>query len=162
MCSARSLCTSALRTALFAPGRGAAVHSFRVAAGKGAYRVEVLCALLGGDICLCIGGGAQPHIGAAALAVPRESLRGSGELSASASVLCVTGHKEDELARETALCFAARLGVRVLVSAGLHIDRAGKEDIEQLLDNCRDALDLALERLEAGRAIIPAGIDPGG
>ena len=148
MWSARFSCISALRTVLFAPGRGAAVHSFSVAAGEGAHRVEVLCALLGGDICLCIGGGERPHIGAAALAVPRKSLRGGGEPSASASVLCVTGHKEDELVRETALRFAARLGGRVLVSAGLHIDEAREEDICLLLDNCRAALGLALERLE--------------
>ena len=77
----------------------------------------------------------------------RESLREGGEPSASASVLCVTGHKEDELARQTALRFAARLNCRVLVSAGLHIDRAAERDIALLLDNCRAALDLALERL---------------
>ena len=80
--------------------------------------------------------------------MPRESLRGDGEPSASASVLCVTGHKEDELARDTALRFAARMGCRVLVSAGLHIDRAGENDIALLLGNCRVALDLALAGLE--------------
>ena len=129
------------------------MRSFNVAAGEGAHRVEVLCTLIGADVCLCIAGGRPPHIGAAALAVPRESLRRDGELSASASVLCVTGHKEDELAREAALRFAARLGGNVLVSAGLHIDRAGARDISLLLENCRAALDLALEKLEPLKAL---------
>ncbi|MCL2028850.1 MAG: hypothetical protein FWG97_00285 [Deltaproteobacteria bacterium] len=124
------------------------MRSFNVAAGEGAHRVEVLFTLIGADACLCIAGGRTPHIGAAALAIPRESLRSDGELSASASVLCVTGHKEDELAREAALRFAARLGGRVLVSAGLHIDQAGARDIRLLLENCRAALDLAMEKLE--------------
>ena len=88
---------------LSGPGKGAAMFSFTVAAGEGAHRVEALCALAGPDLCLCLAGGESPHIGAAALAVPRESLRGGGEPSASASVLCVTGHKEDELARDAAL-----------------------------------------------------------
>ena len=123
------------------------MFSFTVAAGEGTYRVEALCALVGPDLCLCIAGGESPHIGAAALAVPRESLREGGELSATASVLCVTGHKEDELARQTAVRFAARLNCRVLVSAGLHIDRAAERDIALLLDNCRAALGMALERL---------------
>ena len=123
------------------------MFSFTVAAGEGAHRVEALCALAGPDLCLCLAGGERPHIGAAALAVPRESLRSGGEPSASASVLCVTGHKEDELARDAALRFAARLNCRVLVSAGLHIDRADGHDIAVLLDNCRAALDMALERL---------------
>ena len=123
------------------------MFSFTVAAGEGAHRVEALCALAGPDLCLCLAGGESPHIGAAALAVPRDSLRGGGEPSASASVLCVTGHKEDELARDAALRFAARLNCRVLVSAGLHIDRADGHDIAVLLDYCRAALDMALERL---------------
>jgi len=132
------------------------VRSVSVAAGEGEHRVEVLFTLMGADVCLCIGGGRSPHIGAAALAVPRESLRRDGGRSASASVLCVTGHKEDELAREAALRFAARLGGRVLVSAGLHIDLADAGDIRLLLDNCRAALDLALEKLEDF-----AGLDDG-
>ena len=124
------------------------MHSFSVFAGEGAHRVEVLCALLGSDVCLCIGGGQKPHIGAAALAVPRESLRGDGKPSASASVLCVTGHKEDELAREAALRFATRLGGNVLVSIGMHTEEAKERDIRLLMDNCRAALELALEKLE--------------
>ena len=133
---------------LSAPGKEAAMFSFSLAAGEGAHRVEVLCARPGPDLCLCIAGGESPHIGAAALAVPRESLRGDGESSASASVLCVTGHKEDELARAAALRFAVRLGCRVLVSAGLHIDGAMASDIALLLGNCHAALDLILDRLE--------------
>ena len=125
------------------------VRSFSVSAGEGAHRVEVLCVLFGSDLCLCIGGGQKPHIGAAALAVSRESLRCASNPSASASVLCVTGHKEDELAREAALRFATRLGGNVLVSAGMHIDQAKEGDILLLMENCRAALGLALEKLEA-------------
>ncbi len=126
------------------------MHSFTATAGEGAHRVEITCVLLGDDLCLCIGGGERSHIGAAALAIPRESLRGGGERSASASVLCVPGHKEDELTRDAALRFASRLGVRVLVSAGLHIEQAGTRDIGLLLENCRAALNWALETLESG------------
>ena len=125
------------------------MRSFSVFAGEGAHRVEVLCVLLGADLCLCIGGGQKTHIGAAALAVSRESLRCDGNSSASASVLCVPGHKEDELAREAALRFAARFGGNVLVSAGMHIDQAKEGDILLLMENCRVALELALEKLEA-------------
>ena len=124
------------------------MRSLNVAVGEGDHRVEVSGTVVGSDVCLCIGGGPAPHIGAAALAVPRESLRGDGTRSASASVLCVTGHKEDELAREAALRVAARLGGRALVAAGLHIDKAEARDIRLLLENCRAALDLALEQLK--------------
>jgi len=125
-------------------------------AGEGRHRVELKATRLGPDFSFCLGGGQAPHIGVAALAVPRPGLDGRG-LSASASVLCVTGHKEDQLARELALAAAARLDCRVLVAAGLHIDGASAEDIEILLANSRKAFEIMLERLsgagaEEGRA----------
>ncbi len=118
------------------------------AAGEGRYRVELKVTRLGPDLNFSLYGGQAPHIGAAALAEPRPSLKGEG-FSASASVICVTGHKEDLLARNLALEAAARLNCRVLVGAGLHLDGAGEEDIEILLANCRQAVEAMLTRLEA-------------
>ena len=122
--------------------------SLAVEAGQGLHRVEALAVLMGGDVSLCLAGGPGPHIGAAALAVPRGSLQENGRLSASASVLCVTGHMEDLLARRAALKIAAHLNRRVVVSAGLHLDDAGPEDIELLQANSDRAVDLILEKLQ--------------
>ena len=67
--------------------------------GEALLKVQGNLSLCGGDICLNIGGGTLPHIGAVAVAEPRPSLRMDGSNSASCSVLCILGHKDDVLAR---------------------------------------------------------------
>ncbi len=68
-------------------------------------------------------------------------------VSSSASVLCVVGHKEDELARGVALRLSAALGCTVTVVAGLHVDDATGGDIKALLANCDNAIERLTERL---------------
>jgi hypothetical protein len=114
----------------------------RITVGQGKHQVSLHCLRLGDDLCLCFGGGEKPHIGAVALATPRQSLRGDGEWSASASVLCVTGHKDDALARTLALRAASRLRRMAVVTVGLHVDAAGADDIALLSDNCHAALEI--------------------
>ncbi|MFT8350200.1 hypothetical protein [Clostridium saccharoperbutylacetonicum] len=77
---------------------------------------------------IVIFGGDVPHIGA----VARKSLTGDGSNSASASVICITGHKEDEIARNIVLEFNSEFICNITVSAGVHIDNAKKKDIEVL------------------------------
>lgn len=115
--------------------------------GEGMMLVEAVVVCCGKDFNICIGGGDTFHIGASSLAVPRPSLKKNDETSASASVICVTSHKEDQLAREAALRFAARFNARVSVSCGLHIDDATEDKIAglhssffQVLDNIEEEL----------------------
>jgi len=119
------------------------------AAGEGRHRVEASALLCGGDVTLVLQGGTHHHIGATVLAVPRPSLADPARVSASASVLCVTGHKEDELARGVALRLAATLACTVTVVAGLHIDGATDDDIARLLRASDDLLAGLLPRLRA-------------
>lgn len=106
-----------------------------VKTGEGIYTVEATATVCGKDYNVCIGGGDTYHIGAVALGIPRPSLADAAKISASASVLCVTAHKEDEVARETALRLATLLNTRVVVTCGLHIDDASSEDIKKLYEN---------------------------
>ncbi|HBT48183.1 MAG TPA: hypothetical protein DEA73_09975 [Peptococcaceae bacterium] len=113
-------------------------------AGRG--RLGVFCRLipLGEGLVLYIGGGEKPHIGAVALAVPRPSLRDPEMTSATASVLAVVGHKDDELARPAALLAASRSGVPVVVVAGVHIEGAKEDEIKGLVHRSRRAVAGAL------------------
>ena len=52
---------------------------------------------LGDDYHILVSGGECPHIGCTVLAIPRPSLDGSGKMSSTASVLNVTGHKDEEV-----------------------------------------------------------------
>jgi predicted flavoprotein YhiN len=91
--------------------------------------MDVQAQWVGADLVVTIGGGSRPHVGAVAVAQPRPSLKGDGTVSATASVIALLGHKEDELARWAALHLASRLNTTVVVTAGLHVDNATMEEI---------------------------------
>ena len=99
------------------------------------YILEATIISCGTDIAVNIFGGSVPHIGAVALATPRPSINKHEHISATASILCVSGHKEDLLARDAALHLASKFNTTVLVSVGMHVDSATVEDIRQLNAN---------------------------
>jgi len=109
------------------------IHS---SAGEGMYIVEAVAVRCGNDVSVTIAGGEAYHIGASALGIPRPSLTGEDKVSASASVICVTGHKEDLLARNAALQLSSKLNCHVNVTVGLHIDHATLNDIRKLEQHC--------------------------
>jgi len=109
--------------------------------GDKPYTVTACVVLCGKDIAVVIGGGEASHIGAAALASPRPSLKNTAEISASASVLCRLGHKDDLPAREAALRLASKFNTNVAVTAGLHIDDADSDDIAKLQHNFQQILE---------------------
>ncbi|MDR3276071.1 MAG: hypothetical protein LBT11_02480 [Treponema sp.] len=96
--------------------------------------LEGVALFCGRDISVTICGGAE-HIGAVALGIARPSLRDPEKTSASVSVICVTGHKDDELARVAADYFAATYNCVVSTSVGIHVDEAGADHLERIIDN---------------------------
>lgn len=103
-------------------------------AGTYPHEIYAIVIVSGQDIIIHIGG-EKEHLGAAALAVPRASLQDAAKISSTASVLCLTGHKEDEVAKAAALHLAAVFATNVLVSAGIHIDDAEAADLQILQEN---------------------------
>ena len=83
----------------------------------------------GEDLVVVLTGGEKPHVGAVAAAQPRPGLADAAKTSADASVITYGGHKEDLLARSTALELASALGVKVVVTAGAHWDNLDAEGI---------------------------------
>jgi hypothetical protein len=124
--------------------------------GSDRHRVEAAVLRCGNDLVVALQGGSRYHIGATAMAVPRPSLADPSQVSSSASVLCVVGHKEDQLARAMALRLAAALDCTATVVAGLHVDNASSDDIRLLLDNCDCVIERLIVRLRA-MAAAPQG-----
>ena len=109
--------------------------NFSFSTDNGGYFVELQAKFIGNDLLVVCSGGDKPHIGAVAVAHPRPSLDDPDQLSASANIICLSGHREDELARASSLKLCKQLGCTVTVVAGMHwndIDRAG---IEQVIAN---------------------------
>ena len=116
--------------------------------GTGIHRVSAVVVHCGKDMAVTIGGGDAPHVGAAAVASPRQSLRKDGTISATASVLCVMGHKDDLPARKAALRFAGERNTNVVVSVGLHIDNPTEDDFFAIQNNFDSLLDIISEGLK--------------
>jgi hypothetical protein len=63
-------------------------------------------------------------------------------------VICLLGHKEDDLAKVTAEILAARLNTHVVVTAGIHWDDLDEEGIQQVIQNSHILLEKILERIQ--------------
>jgi hypothetical protein len=102
---------------------------------------------IGEDLLIAIWGGVKPHIGAVAVAQPRPSLRDKREISATASVFCYVGHKDDLVAKEAAERISSALNTNVVVAAGIHWDEIDEAGITCVMENSRDLVEMIIERI---------------
>ncbi|WP_432735000.1 hypothetical protein [Maridesulfovibrio sp. FT414] len=103
------------------------------------FTLEMTLIRMGRDLCVSLFGGDTPHIGAVALAVPHSGIKDRAKADATVSLLAVTGHREDGLAREMAYGLATHFNCTVSVSCGIHLDNARKDEISDIL-KASDAL----------------------
>ncbi len=111
------------------------MESFKKVARSGKYTVEAVAVRCGNDLNVTIGGGEKYHIGAAAVAVPRLEHKDGKKRSASTSVICIQGHREDELSYNCAKYLATKLDCTVVVAIGIHVDDIRADEFGILLEN---------------------------
>ena len=126
-----------------------ATQEFTIKTEEDAYNLSASVRLIGEDVLVAIWGGEKPHIGAVAVAQPRPSLKDPEVTSSSASVFCMVGHKEDELAKAAAEILAATLQTQVVVTAGIHWDNLTPEGIQHVVRNSEILVDRILQRYVA-------------
>ena len=122
---------------------------FDVKTNEGKYDLSASVRRVGEDIVVAIWGGERPHIGAVAAAQPRPSLENSNVISASASVICFLGHKDDNLAKKTAETLAAAFNVNVVVTVGIHWDDLSQADISVINKNGEILVDSVLRKIRS-------------
>ncbi len=115
----------------------------KVSAGTGKHKVDLVITPVGRDLLAVIFGGDQPHVGAVAVAIPRPSLKDAGRLSSTSSVITLTAHKDDQVAKMAAETLARKLNKVTVVSAGMHIDNASEADIRKLVRNAKISVEKA-------------------
>ena len=118
-------------------------------AGAPFYRVRANASFVGDDLVITVSGGEKPHVGAVAVGLPRPSLADPGQTSATVSVFALTGHKEDELARNIARELAEALNRNIVVTVGIHVENLAQKGIESIEESCRNLLDRLIKRLSA-------------
>ncbi len=121
-------------------------REFTIHTNEGSYDLSASIRLIGLDVLVAIWGGEKPHIGAVAVGLPRPSLKDPDVTSASASVICLVGHKEDELAKAAAEILAAALNTHVVVTAGIHWDNLDAQGIQRIIQNSEVLVDKILEK----------------
>jgi gallate decarboxylase subunit D len=119
---------------------------FQVATEEECYNLGAFVRQVGSDWLVCITGGDQPHIGAVAAAQSRPSLKRENAISATASVFCFLGHKDDTIAKNVSEELAASLNAKVVVTAGIHWDDISPDGILKILENSR----ILTQKIEAG------------
>ena len=122
---------------------------FTIHTNEDEYNLSAHVRLIGDDILVAIWGGEKPHIGAVAAAQSSPSLKDPKVMSSTASVLCYSGHKEDELAKSAAKKLAAALDTKVVVTAGIHWDNLSAEGIQKVNRNSEALVMSILEKIRS-------------
>ncbi len=122
------------------------IKEFTVKTEEDSYNLSASVRLIGEDVLVAIWGGEKPHIGAVAVAQPRPSLKDPEVTSATTSVICLMGHKEDELAKASAEILAAALKTPIVVTAGIHWDNLDPEGIRRIIQNSEILVEMILEK----------------
>ena len=104
-------------------------------AGAVLYKLSAEVRLVGDDLLVVITGGDRPHIGSAAVALPRVSLRDRRVMSATSSVYNIPGHKDQVLAQRVSEVLASRLNRTVVAVAGFHKDGISERGIKKVMEN---------------------------
>ena len=120
---------------------------FSIKTDKETYNLEAFVKDIGQDLLVAIWGGERPHIGAVAMAQPRPSLKDQRVRSATASVFCYPGHKDDIIAKEAAEKISSALNTNVTVTVGIHWDNIDEEGIQSVTENSRQLVKMIIKRI---------------
>lgn len=102
-------------------------------------RLTVQVISQGQDFHILLGGGDRPHIGCTVLAVPRPSLQSDKkEMSSTASVINVTGHKDEQLCRYLAEKVAAGTQAVTVCTGGFHVDNITEAQIAEVIQAVKE------------------------
>lgn len=116
--------------------------------GEGYYDIEARAIRVGTNFLVCICGCEHPHIGTVAAVQSRPSLKDPYITSATTSVFCYVGHKEDALAKQAAERMAVALETKVVVTAGIHWANLPEEGIVRVLDNAKRLGESLLKKIQ--------------
>jgi gallate decarboxylase subunit D len=125
--------------------------TFHISIGEGSLCLNSTTIKTEDGINIFIGGGEKIHIGTTVISQPRPSLTGDGSSSCTTSVINLLGHKDDEIAIPIAEEICKHFKETTVVTAGVHIDNATAQHIEQLKNNRAQITSMIIDSLEGRR-----------
>ncbi len=101
----------------------------RIEKKVGRHSIVLDASTIGRDILVVIHGGDEHHIGAVSIAYPTKSPN-RGDTTVSLSSITVPGHKDYVVANSAAEKICNAFGVVTTVVAGIHMDKASRDEID--------------------------------
>ncbi len=116
------------------------MKQYQASSGHDRTSVSISAFYQGNGLVVCIFN-ANAHIGAVALADYDHK-----EGRAFSSVMTLTGHRDDEVAKKQAHIIARHTKKPVCVIAGIHLDDITRDEIEQIMENAAHLVDEYIAR----------------
>lgn len=101
-----------------------------ITAGEGKYKVWLKKEELGRDLIYMLGGGEKSHVGSVVVKYPDRE----------AEVLKLANHYDHIVLEPIAEAASKKYGRKVVALGGVHVENASKEEIDILVQNCRELL----------------------
>jgi len=98
-----------------------------ITSGKGKHKIWLKNYKIGKDKVYFLGGGEKSHIGGIIISEPNKKLK----------VIKLENHYDYIVLKMIAEKIYKRYNTKFIVTGGIHIDNASKEDIDKIIDNCR-------------------------
>ena len=118
------------------------MKTIHASAGDGRYAIHIdAFSTEGKGLCAFLYGGEIPHNGGTVVAVPRlkSNAAHDHDFTADIWISAVPHHKDTEIAVPIAKLMAVQLNEPMSLTAGIHIDKASREEINLLCHNCKEA-----------------------
>ncbi len=101
-----------------------------ITSGEGKYKVWLEEKKIGNDILFILGGGEQSHIGGVVICEPNKNPQ----------VIQLEGHYDDVVLKPIAEAACKKYKTKVVAVGGVHVDNATKQEIEKLVENCKELI----------------------
>ena len=99
-----------------------------ITSGEGKYKVFLDKKDIGEDILYILGGGEKTHIGGLVIC----------ESGKESQVIRLEGHYDDIVLKPIAETACNKYKKKVIAIGGVHIDNATKEEINKIVENCKE------------------------
>jgi hypothetical protein len=99
-----------------------------ITSGEGKYKVWLKQEKIGDNLLFVLGGGEKSHIGGVVICEPDKKTQ----------AIRLEGHFDDIVLKPIAEAACKKYKTKVVAVGGVHVDNATKEEIDMLVENCRN------------------------
>lgn len=100
---------------------------------------------MGEDLQVCVYGGERSHIGSVVIASPYQKDK---RIHITCSTVTLPAHKDDLVAKLFASRLSQEMNIVVCCSCGIHYDKATKQQLDEIVEGCKELLEIVVKNLK--------------